>query len=409
LIFLALAAVFLTLPSSLQAIERRKPQFLTEPSYLIVPLPYSLPGIGTGIIVTGLLGNVAETNVDLFGLIVTGDAEGSIIGLEDIHIVSETLILNLFWQDITKALVNNYETRGMNSDPDDFTLIELTEVRTLAADLTLTFFDRRFELFAGIQTQDIEIPRIRDKDGNVILELSPPFTSSSENTFFGIRLDLTDDRQDPRTGVRLSAVRSSSPRDDPDDAEFFVWDYSATFYLSVGRISTLALHYFQSDAEVTAQGTTDPAAIRAELGFACPPADQECLETEAEIVDLFIRQRRNGNSTDLGGDERLRSYPQSRFQGAHTVFYALEFRWNLSEEVTPFDYFVWKDVRTGVQVAFFAETGSVGETRDEVGETFRSTYGVGFRLVSASGFVYRADLATGDEGPETVVIFSYPF
>jgi hypothetical protein len=285
LISLALAAVLLTLPCSLQATERRKPQFPTEPSYLIVPLPYSLPGIGTGIIVTGLLGNVAETNVDLFGLIVTGDAEGSIIGLEDIHIVSETLILNLFWQDITKALVNNYETRGMNSDPDDFTLIELTEVRTLAADLTLTFFDRRFELFAGIQTQDIEIPRIRDKDGNVILELSPPFTSSSENTFFGIRLDLTDDRQDPRTGVRLSAVRSSSPRDDPDDAEFFVWDYSATFYLSVGRISTLALHYFQSDAEVTAQGTTDPAAIRAELGFACPPADQECLETEAEIVD----------------------------------------------------------------------------------------------------------------------------
>lgn len=92
-----------------------------------------------------------------------------------------------------------------------------------------------------------------------------------------------------------------------------------------------------------------------------------------------------------------------------TIFYAAEFRWNLSEETTPFDYFIWKDVRTGMQVAFFAETGSVADTTGELGDKFASSYGAGFRLVSASGNVYRADLATGDEGAETTLIFFYPW
>ena len=42
-------------------------------------------------------------------------------------------------------------------------------------------------------------------------------------------------------------------------------------------------------------------------------------------------------------------------------------------------------------------------------EKFKSSYGLGIRLISASGFVYRADLAAGDEGTETVIIFGYPF
>lgn len=404
-----LALLILWVPASLHAIERRKPQFLTEPSYLIFPLPYSLPGIGEGILLTALAGNIAETNIDLFALVVTGDAEGTILGLEDIHILSETLILDLFSQSITKAVVNNYNSRGMNSDPDDFTLIELSRADTFSARLTLSLFDRRLEFVGGMQKQKAEVPRVRDKDGNIIVELDPPFTNKRETRFAGFSLDYTDDRQDPREGFRLIVARFNSPAPTVDDPEFSVWDYQATFYIPIGKINTLALHYFQSDADVTRQGTTDETAVRNELGFDCSPSDSECLETEQEVVDLLVAHRTNGTSTGLGGDQRLRSYPQGRFSGAHTVFYALEFRWNLSEEVTPFDYFIWKDVRTGVQVAFFAETGSVGETKDEVGETFKSTYGVGLRLVSASGFVYRADLAGGDEGTEAVVIFNYPF
>ena len=355
-----LAALILLVPASLHAIERRKPQFLTEPSYLFIPFPYSLPGIGEGIVFTGLAGNIAETNFDAFALLITGDAEGQIVGLGDMHILSETLILDTQFQNITKALVNNYETRGMNSDPNDFNLVEISSVRSTQIQLTLSLFDRRLEIFGGREKDEVEVPRVRDQQGNVIAELTPAFTSESERNFAGVLFDYTDDRQDPRKGVRLEIVRSDQPEDDPDEAEYLVWDFSATFYLPVGNISTLAFRYFQSDAEVTRQGNTDEASIRADLGFNCVLTDQVCLDAEQEVVNRFLPERRNGTSTSLGGDERLRSYPQNRFTGAHTVLYTIEFRWNLSEEVAPFDYFIWKDVRTGVQVAFFAETGSGG-------------------------------------------------
>ena len=404
-----LIALLVILPVMAQAIDRRRDQFPTEPSYLLFPLPYSLPGIGEGFFLTGLAGNIAESHADVFAIVATGDVEGQFLGLEDIHIVSETLILNTFFQNITKAQVNNYSTRGMDSDPDDYKLVELSSVKTTGVTLTLTLFERQFEVFAGQSTQEVEVPYIRDQQGNIIAEFTPPYRSESVSTFVGASVDYTDDRQDPRKGIRTSLIRSEAPQDDPDEAEYFVRDFTLTGYIPIGKISTLVLHYFQSDANVTRQGNTDEEALRDELGFGCAATDQQCLDAEQEVINRFLPERRNGTSASLGGRSQLRSYPGGRFSGAHTVFYAAEFRWNLSEEVTPFDYFIWKDVRTGVQVAFFAETGSVGETRDEVGDTFASSYGAGVRLVSGSGYVYRADIATGDEGSESSFFFSYPF
>ena len=63
----------------------------------------------------------------------------------------------------------------------------------------------------------------------------------------------------------------------------------------------------------------------------------------------------------------------------------------------------------GLQLALFYERGSVCEKISELGDITRSTYGAGFRLVSASGFVYRADFSSGDEGEEMIMTFSYPW
>ncbi len=157
------------------------------------------------------------------------------------------------------------------------------------------------------------------------------------------------------------------------------------------------------------KGNTDRADVAADVGLDCAPTDTACLAVQARLVAEQIAARSNGTATALGGQDRLRAYPRDRFQGAHTRFLGAELRWNLTEEVTPFDYLIWKDVRTNVQLAFFAETGSVGETRDEVGDRYRNAYGFGLRLVSGSGFVYRADVATGDEGTETTLFFNYPY
>jgi hypothetical protein len=91
------------------------------------------------------------------------------------------------------------------------------------------------------------------------------------------------------------------------------------------------------------------------------------------------------------------------------VFYGTEVRWTLTEEAHPFDIFIAKDVRTVLQVALFYELGSVSDLRNELGNLYRPSYGAGFRMVTASGIVLRADVATGREGIETTIIFGYPW
>jgi hypothetical protein len=91
------------------------------------------------------------------------------------------------------------------------------------------------------------------------------------------------------------------------------------------------------------------------------------------------------------------------------VFYGTEIRWNLTDETTPFDIFVMKDVRTAVQVSLFYDTGSTADVRSEVGDIMRDSYGTGLRVVTASGVVFRADLAFGKEGVEPEIFIGYPW
>ena len=399
--------LLLLVPETGLGIERRKPQFLTETAFLFVPFPYSLAGIGEGIIFLGLVSNIAESNIDAAAFVVTGDVEGNFFLVEDIHLISETLILEGSRQAIDKLVLNSYDKRGMGTRKDDFTLLELNRLDASAARLTLTLFDRRLEFFGGGESSESELPRVLDSEGSELFKFDPPIKSKSERTFFGALLDYTDDRQDPRVGLRVGVQTSQSPPRTSNDPDFSVRDVFITGYIPFGSLNTLAIHYFQSDAVVDQPGLTDPVQIGRD-NFGCLYATT-CSIEQKNVIDNFVAANKYGTSTSLGGLERLRSFPLGRFQGAHTVFYAVEFRWNFTEEATPFNYFIWKDVRTGLQVAFFAETGSVADTREEVGQTFASSYGVGFRLVSGSGNVYRADLATGDEGAEFQLIFDYPW
>ncbi|MCZ6556664.1 MAG: hypothetical protein O7A69_02675, partial [SAR324 cluster bacterium] len=389
--------------------ERRKEQFPTEPAHLFVPLPYSVPGIGEGLFLLGNLSNVFESTADALIIYIVGDVEGPIFNLEEVPLISETLLFGGFAADISKVAINSYEKRGMDTQKNDFNIVELSSLQFTAPELTLTFFDRRLDFTVGLEKQKGKTVALRDSNGNLIVQLAEPLVSETESTFYGVQIDLTDDFQDPRKGIRLHLQNRSTPAADPDEAEFDVTNFNATFYIPVGAISTLVFNYFQSDAHVKRQGNTSRADIEAELGIVCLAGDTECDKALQEQIDTTVSQRTNGTAASLGGLERLRSYPQDRFQGAHTAFYGAEFRWNLTDEATPFDYLFWKDVRTGVQVAFFGESGTVSETRGELWDRSRESYGMGLRLITASGSVYRAEIAFGDEGGEVTVFFFYPW
>ena len=409
-IILLLIILILVPESGTAFIDRRKEQFLTEPSYMILPLPYSIPGIGSGLMFIGLAGNFLDTHMDIYGLGISGDAGGYILGLDDIHLVSETLIVKFFYQNLNKAAVQNYEQRGMDTKKDEHTQLELNKVLGMEGEILLTLFDRRLEMFAGTYKQEAGITTIRDSKGVLIQEFPDAYISKSESTVMGIRLDFTDDYQDPKKGIRAEATLRPNPPDKAGiDPEFSVLNKSLSFYIPIGDDHTWAFNFFTSDAQVSKEGETDPTAIRAELGLGCLPTDQTCLDAEQEIVDMFIAQRTYGTSSGLGGQYRFRAYPSGRFEGAHTLYMATEFRWNFMTEVTPFDFWIWKDVSTGIQLALFHEMGAVEDNKDDLNNGMRTSSGLGIRMVSGSGYVYRFDVATGDEGAATTLFFNYPW
>ncbi|HEX9114132.1 MAG TPA: hypothetical protein VF888_07280 [Nitrospirota bacterium] len=389
--------------------DRRKPQWTTDFGYALFPYPYSLPGLGSGISLVGGAMNIADTYTDAYGIVFTGQVRGAAAGVADIHIIPRTLIIDAGFGTINEATIQSYSQRGMNTDKNDFSLIEFGGTTYYGARMTTTFFDRRFEIYGAWYEGVAKLKSIRDKDGNVIIEAQNAPRSRGHNTLFGTRLDLTDDYGDPRRGIRFDITRSQTPPSG-SGPDFYVMDYNTTAYFPLGRRSTWAFNFLRSDAVVKRQGETDPAKLQQDQGLDCNTiTDPEQRKFCNEVIGNQIANNKFGTATQLGGFSRLRAYPQGRYKGAHTEFYGTEVRWNLTDERTPFNIFVMKDIRTSVQVSAFYEIGSTADMRSDVGDIWRDAYGFGVRVVTASGVVFRGDLGFGREGFSPAIFIGYPW
>lgn len=388
-------------------VERRKDQFPSEPLYLVLPIPYSLPGIGSGWALT-----LYEANYGFYhrayAIAVTGEAQGTILGLEQAALVPRHLLLDLYGEQIGKAVVNAYTLRGMNTGKNDY-FLEQAQYDFYAPRLTLSFWERRFEAYVESGQSEARVSKVLDRTGVLISQFAHPLKYFQTNTVGNVQLDLSDDLVDPRRGVRLYTRQIDFPPQNATQPDFYVVTTSLFAYLPVGRQSTIAITGFQSDAYVRKAGLIDINALMQQYAQICAQPVGACKAGEAALINNQLAANTHGTSQSLGGQNYLRAYPGNRFQGAHTLYAAVEFRWNLTDEFTPFNYWFFKGVRTGIQIAPFYETGSVSETSGSLGQRWRSDVGVGLRIITASGAVYRADVATGDEGEATTVIFSYPW
>ncbi|MBI3583341.1 MAG: hypothetical protein HY096_05240 [Nitrospinae bacterium] len=388
--------------------ERRRPQFQKESGYYIIPTPYSLPGIGQGLALGAVVTNIYDTYTDAYGFALTVDLAGFGGAVADIHLIPETLILDLNAENLNRARVTNYSQRGMKSEKDDFTLLDLSDINFLGTRLTSIFFDRRFEIYGSSYSSSSRLERIRDNSGKTILEAANPEAGSSQTYVLGTRIDITDDYTDPRKGLRLDISGWWSPPRRVKAPDYYIMEYNATAYIPIGERSTWLLNYFRSAANIIRKGETDRTMIEQEEGLNCSSiADPKQKRFCQQVIDNVIAANTYGTSTTLGGRSRLRSYPQDRYSGAHTVFYGTELRWNLTEEFTPFNIYIMKDIRTALQAAFFYEIGSVADIQSELGNIMKSSYGAGFRMVTASGVIFRADVAAGNEGTEITIIIGY--
>ncbi|GMT42056.1 MAG: hypothetical protein IEMM0002_0467 [bacterium] len=395
--------------TNLLNIERRREQFPKDFSYFVYPIAGRIPGLGTaaggGVTVT----NIKETNVDVTGFHVDGDFRATGLAVLDVHLIPERLILYSGYY-LFKVAPMQY-SRGIDSSKDDYILPE-AEGQVFVGQLTLSFRDRMFEVYTRYGHGVEKLNRVLDKNGNEFSNVDKNWRTFNVLNL-GFTLDMTDDIQDPRKGIRMELVRAGILDTAGGNSSFNVYDYNLTAYVPVGRHNTWAFNIFFSDPVRQSAGTTDRDELRSELGLQCgsipdPTARGECEAVENQYLDEWVASNRYGRATALGGTQRLRSYSNGRYYAGHSIFYGTEFRWNLTEERKLIDFFFFKGTRTNLQLAFFGGIGSVADSQGDLQNKMRSSYGVGFRVLF-SGVTIRLDYAVGGEGGEMQLFFDYPW
>ncbi|MDX2471193.1 MAG: hypothetical protein QNL04_11535 [SAR324 cluster bacterium] len=407
LLSLTISALLFFAASQAHAIERRQPQFKSDSSYLILPVPYAVPGVGEGIAYTAMAGNFADTYMDVVAMRATGAGEGTFLGLYDLHLIPEFLIVGYDYLDVSQFTLRNYSQRGIKGEADDYTLLALDNLKESLLDVRVTLFERRLEAFYKHFKNETTIGKILDNEGEVQTTFENPSPQASEKTIQGVIVDYTDDYLDPREGIRFESQVSHSPRVNDNLADYNIRDQKLNLYIPVGKDSVWAFHASASDSEVTETGQTDPDEIAQELGLPCAYAS--CGQDEQDLVDRMVVERSKGTATPLGGMDRLRSYSMDRFQGAHSRYFSTELRVNFANEVKPFDFWIWKDISTSMQWVLFYDLGTVAEDTRDLWKKSANSTGTGLRMVTASGYVYRADVATGAEGANVAMVFKYPW
>ena len=318
----------LCLSQTIQAfeIERRRDQFTKQYGQLFAPLPYSLPGLGTGLLLVGSFANIADTTTDFSLIGFTGDAQGIFTFLDELFIVPDVFYLQYLRAHGFKFAINQYKSRGMDSEKNDFYYGIGSYWDFNAPTFKLTFYDRMLEIGLGLNQQKGKFDKLVEPDpddptkqGDTVVSYDPPLEQTlSDKIEFSVRLDYTDDYKDPRKGIRnifYYDVQNASKDSEPS---FDVVTNDLQIYVPVLEKSTIVFDLQMSDAIVKKKGETDYDKLL--LAY----QDPNLAKTQQQI-------NTNGTATFLGGGDRLRSYPQGRFQGAHMIYYATEFRWNFSE------------------------------------------------------------------------------
>jgi hypothetical protein len=400
--------ILFTLPCNAE-VERRRDQFGKDFGYYVYPIAGEIPGLGTAKGGGASVLNMGGTDADVTGYYVEGDFRAKGVALLDYHIIPKRLVLDMGYNDYDVAPI--VYDRGINSDPKDV-IYPKAEGGYLLGQLTLTFDQRRYEAFVRLMSGQEKLRQILDKNGDAFAGVDTDW-HHYRPIVVGGSIDLTDDRLDPRRGTRFEFSARLPVKNDAEYSEYFVTDYNLSGYIPFRRWDTLGLNLFYSRALVTRQGETDFATLQKTSGLNCsqyPPGPEQdkCLTTEAKHINGLIANNRYGTASSLGGTQRLRSFDNGRFYAGQALFYGAEYRWNLTDEHTPFDIYVAKGIRTGIQVAAFWERGMVADRFGDLFDDHKTSYGVGFRVI-LSGVIIRLDFADGDEGRQSQLFITYPW
>ena len=410
--------------------ERRRSQYPTQFGYFVAPLPYSVGGLGSGVAYAIAIGNMFNTEADLAGGISTGDVNGGSVVARTIPIYRNDIFdfyISGFYAYVSKAAVNVYGDQAMEDedntrnalgekvDPkDNFTILEVGDSMFKGFWTELFFWEKRVKFEYKYDEDKLVPTAIRDNEGELVQEIDDASADTGKSQSIEAALYLTDDNDDPRTGFSVSYKQSLLDGEtDEFNSSYYTIEKELKVYIPMLTYSTWVFDYYEANAIVEREGELDDTKIRERIGTTCDQSDADkraiCEETVNRRAESIRLKNQYGVGGSLGGRNYLRAFPQSRYSGPNVAFLGTEFRWNFSDGATPFDLFFVKDIRTTVQVAFFYEKGTVGVHKGDLWKNTRSSTGIGVRMLTGAGAVYRLDFATGEEGMNMNLIFNYPW
>lgn len=411
--------------------ERRQKDSDPEVSYFAYPLLYSIPGYSTGTGYGGsILNALGDGSTASIARLKGDDAEGTnswnmdSLVLTEIPLFTEHFTLSAAYGSSEGGTMSLFD-RGRDSPTEPAFNFTVDEGRMGGLEFSLNFFDKHLEIYSGyalgffkpqgfsssVATKD----QFKEAYKNYLryANLNSPILART-----GIYWDDTDDRRDPQEGYRVQTERMTV--EDPMGmlVESYTDDINFTYYFpNADKSSIFVFNVFYSTATVTS-----PLKVGEESYNSCvdrmSKKDRLKVSFTVEEICTYMQEAAQefnddgeGNiasGTALGGVNRLRSYPVGRFHDKHVFFTGLEHRWYLNRTSSPFDYFLAKGVFEAFQIATFYEIGQVSETLDRLFSDFKSSAGVGFRVI-LTGLVLRADYATGAERSEITAMFGYAF
>ena len=267
-IFLLLLVTFF-ITNDLFAIifERRKLLKDDIFEYYFIPAVIERPGIGRIYGVGSVFNNlpvpwIEDGKFNFIGGVAKGEGknyfEGEDINTGALVIIDFPIISNNFTISPARLEGTNISyplfQRGINSDPDKTLLILGKRVSQDTAEISYYFFDRQIEIYYTYFGLNVDYSGIISYEGEYIdTSSNENFGSGAKftNERFGILLDDTDFRRDPRIGYFIKLDRWEWPKRYPQESSQYQYDFELTGYIPIIDMKLImVLNQFFSTSEV---------------------------------------------------------------------------------------------------------------------------------------------------------------
>ena len=221
--------------------ERRQmddPEF----SWFIYPVAGEIPGVqkffGFGVTLAAIGNSISDvTYVRLTGEskhIEGEDFQIDLLTALDVPIWAPYLNFSFIYSDIRNAAYPD-PARGINSDKDDYYVLLGTRVFARSGEVSLNFFDYQLEFFYGKVEMSVDPYGLVTPNGTFYDAPRAQLNEKPEGWRYGIYIDDTDNRRDPRVGYRIQYEHYNIPQSRSESSSFFQTDYNYTVFIPVAE------------------------------------------------------------------------------------------------------------------------------------------------------------------------------